>query len=181
MFKTTYVNNLQTREISYKGKSNELCDCIRKGFPSIVREFLLQQGISFYSNICYSIVREGFPSIFDTVLTYAMLGSLTNDMVGYVKCIVRHVILLRDVMLTVCQAMIRYIMLTCYMYYRVPFYTRTTFKQKQKSRISNPRPNREYIFLSFRLGNNVFRFCLLFMCFSKLFMCLCVYMCFCRL
>ena len=34
-------------------------------------------------------------------------------------------------MLTVCWAMNIYVMLTCYMYSRVPFYTRTTFIQKQ--------------------------------------------------
>ena len=33
-------------------------------------------------------------------------------------------------MLTVCWAMNIYVRLTCYMYYRVPFYTRTTFRQK---------------------------------------------------
>ena len=48
-----------------------------KGFPSIVSEFLLWQGISLYSKGFYSIVRGGFPSTFDTVLTYAMSGSLT--------------------------------------------------------------------------------------------------------
>ena len=34
-------------------------------------------------------------------------------------------------MLTVCWAMNIYAMLTYYMYSRVPFYTRTTFRQKQ--------------------------------------------------
>ena len=34
-------------------------------------------------------------------------------------------------MLTVCWAMNIYVVLTCYMYYRVPVYTRTAFRQKQ--------------------------------------------------
>ena len=33
-------------------------------------------------------------------------------------------------MLTVCWAMNIYVRLTCYMYYRVPFYTRSLFRQK---------------------------------------------------
>ena len=35
------------------------------------------------------------------------------------------------IMLTVCWAMNIYAVLTCYMYYRVPVYTRTIFRQKQ--------------------------------------------------
>ena len=40
--------------------------------------------------------------------------------------------------LTVCVAMIIYVRLTCYMYYRVPFYTRTTFRQKQTKQDIQP-------------------------------------------
>ena len=46
--------------------------------------------------------------------------------------------------LTVCWAMNIYIMLTCYMYYRVPFFTREQHLDKNKQyRISSPRPDRE--------------------------------------
>ena len=48
-------------------------------------------------------------------------------------------------MSTVCWAMNIYVRLTCYMYYRVPFYTRTTFRQKQTiqdiQRSTRPRIN----------------------------------------
>ena len=41
-------------------------------------------------------------------------------------------------MLTVCWAMNIYVRITCYMYSRVPFYTRTTFIQKQTIQYIQP-------------------------------------------
>ena len=46
-------------------------------------------------------------------------------------------------MLTVCWAMNIYVRLTCYMYSRVPFYTRTTFRQKQTIQDIQPTNLRE--------------------------------------
>ena len=83
-------------------------------------------------------------------------------------------------LLTVCWAMNIYVKLTCYMYYRVPFYTRTTFIQKQTIQDFQP-TNRQRINISQVLAG---RF-MVFLCFLFLFMlsfefccfCLCFYMC----
>ena len=66
----------------------------------------------------------------------------------------------------------------CCMYYRVPFYTIKTFKQKQKYRISSPRPDREQIFIRFRLGNKLCLWCFCVLCFLEaVYLLFCCYMC----
>ena len=84
-------------------------------------------------------------------------------------------------MSTVCWAMNIYAMLTCYMYYRVPFYTRTTFRHKQTIQDIQPSTRPRINISQVPAGRFLlFLFCCL-LCFpSSCFCCvLCVYMCVC--
>ena len=84
-------------------------------------------------------------------------------------------------MLTVCWAMNIYVRLTCYMYYRVPFYTKTTFIQKQTIQDIQPSTRPRINISQVPAGRFLF-FCFvfLFFCFSQSFyVCVvCFQMCF---
>ena len=76
-------------------------------------------------------------------------------------------------MLTGCWAMNIYVRLTCYMYSRVPFYTRTTFIQKQTIQDIQPstRPRINiYIYIYIYMSGSGWEM-------SVCFGCLCVYVC----
>lgn len=85
-------------------------------------------------------------------------------------------------MLTVCWAMNIYVRLTCYMYSRVPFYTRTTFRQKQTIQDIQP-STRPRINIS-QVPAGRFLFFLFFYCFSVVLLvflfllCFYIYVCF---
>ena len=68
-------------------------------------------------------------------------------------------------MLTVCWAMNIYVMLTCYMYSRVPFYMRTTFRQKQT--IQDIQPSTRPRINSSQVPAGRFLFVFMFLCLSS--------------
>ena len=81
-------------------------------------------------------------------------------------------------MLTVCWAMNIYVMLTCYMYSRVPFYTRTTFRQKQTIQDIQPSTRPRINISQVPAGRFLFFLLFLFMFSFEFFCFLCFYMCF---
>ena len=80
-------------------------------------------------------------------------------------------------MLTVCWAMNIYVMLRCYMYSRVPFYTRTTFRQKQTIQDIQPSTRPRINISQVPAGRFLFFLCL-FVVLRVVLLCCCFYMCF---
>ena len=74
-------------------------------------------------------------------------------------------------MLTVCWAMNIYVRLTCYMYSRVPFYTRTTFRKNRNTGYPAHEPPRRINISKGLAGRFLFFLFFMFFMFSLEFLC----------